>query len=121
LAALSDREIALEISALKAHVGEPNYPWWVGENLVLMTNGEYLIYAFRHGNNMGWPPHLFLARGSDGRWFYSSFHFCNGLIAACAPPPPGSIDEFAKRYGAYEFDGKSDECLKTTPYPKEKE
>ena len=28
--------------------------------------------------------------------------------------PPGSITEFATKYAAHEFDGKSDECLKKT-------
>lgn len=83
-----------------------------------MTNGQYLICAYRHGANEGWLHHLFLARGSDGRWFYSSFHFCNAFAMMRGHPPPGSIDDFTVRYGVHEFDGKSDVCLETTWPPK---
>jgi len=75
-----------------------------------MTNGEYLVYASRHGFNSGFVDHLFLAHGSDGRWYYSTYHFCNSMVGADVDPP-GSITEFASKYAAREFDGKSDVCL----------
>jgi len=37
-----------------------------------------------------------------------------GDPAKVAMAPPGSIAEFATRYSAREFDGRSDECLKET-------
>ena len=46
---------------------------------VLMTNGEHIIYECRHGANIYFPPHLFLGHCSDGRWLYSSYHFCNSM------------------------------------------
>jgi len=78
-----------------------------------MTNGEYIIYAFWHGANSGFVDHLFLGHCSDGRWLYSTYHFCNHMAGADADPP-GSINEFAATYSAREFDGKSDMCLKHT-------
>ena len=78
-----------------------------------MTNGEYIIYASRHGRNSGFD-HLFLGHGSDGRWLYSSYHFCNSMTMLNSDDDPGSITEFVKRYSAREFDGKSDECLQRT-------
>lgn len=47
-----------------------------------MTNDEYLAYGFRHGFNSGLVDHLFLAHGSDGRWYYSTYHFCNSMAGA---------------------------------------
>jgi len=91
----------------------------VGERVLLMTNDEYLVYASRHGFNSGFVDHLFLARGSDGRWYYSTYHFCNGMVAAMSDDPPGSIAEFARTYSAREFDGKSDVCLQHT-WPEKK-
>lgn len=87
---------------------------WRRDNVLWMTNGEYLIYAYRHGRNNGWVDHLFLAHSSDGRWLYSTYHFCNDMVMLLSDDPPGSILEFEARYAAKEFDGKSDECLKHT-------
>jgi len=72
-----------------------------------------VVYASRHGFNNGFVDHLFLAHGSDGRWYYSTYHFCNSMAAA-APDPPGSIQEFVSQYAVREFDGKSDVCLQHT-------
>jgi hypothetical protein len=87
---------------------------WTHEHVLLMTNGEFLVYAYRHGANNGFVDHLFLGHGSDGRWLYSTYHFCNSMNMVRRDAPPGSIAEFAKRYSARQFDGKSDECLQHT-------
>jgi hypothetical protein len=87
---------------------------WAHEHVLLMTNGESIIYEYRHGANTYFPPHLFLGHGSDGRWLYSSYHFCISMNMVRWDDPPGSIAEFAKKYSAREFDGKSDVCLKMT-------
>jgi hypothetical protein len=96
---------------------ESIYDRWTEEHVLRMTNGTYLLYKFRHGDNMGFVPHLFLAHGSDGRWFYSSYHFCGHMASVRGEHAPGSIDEFAQRYSVREFDGKSKECLNIT-WPK---
>ena len=87
---------------------------WTGDRLLMMTNGEYLVFESRHGFNSGYINHLFLARGSNGKWLYSTYHFCNSMVAILGDDPPGSIAEFSKRYSAREFDGKSDVCLEKT-------
>lgn len=116
IAALStnDKEIAKELAQLKANRGKEGQPSWTGERVLLMANDEYLVYASRHGLDSGFVDHLFLARGSDGRWYYSTYHFCNHMNMLLSDPPPRSIAEFASRYAAREFDGKSDACLQHT-------
>jgi hypothetical protein len=111
---MTNTDIRRELERLKKEgsAGAPRE--WVGEHVLLMTNGECLLCAFRHGFNNGSVEHLFLAHGSDGRWLYSTYHFCHGMAATGADDPPGSITEFAMRYSAREFDGKSDVCLQHT-------
>ena len=115
LVALSATNEAIhrELDELKAGPTADIHRGWTGDSVLLMTNGEYIIYAFRHGANSGFVDHLFLGHSSDGRWLYSTYHFCNHMAGADADPP-GSINEFATTYSAHEFDGKSDECLKHT-------
>ena len=111
---LTNEDMSRELEALKAARGAGEHQEWAGDRVLLMTNDEYLVYAFRHGFNSGFVDHLFLAHGSDGRWYYSTYHFCNRMAGARFEDPPGSIAEFASRYAAREFDGKSDVCLQHT-------
>jgi cell division protein FtsB len=113
---ITNEEILRELDDLKGGPTPSLDFGWTHENVLLMTNGEYIVYAHRHGANNGFVDHLFLGHGSDGRWLYSTFHFCNSMAAVQGDAPPGSIDEFAERYSARQFDGKSDECLQRT-YP----
>jgi hypothetical protein len=115
LAGLSatNEAISRELEELKATANITEYHRWAGDQVALMTNGEFIIYAFWHGSNSGFVDHLFLGHCSDGRWLYSTYHFCSHMAGA-EIDPPGSINEFAKMYSAREFDGKSDVCLKHT-------
>ena len=108
---MTNEVVVSEIDEMK-HL-TPNVDW-AHYHVLLMTNNEVLVYAFRHGYNNGFVDHLFLAHGSDGRWYYSTYHFCNSMAAVRGEDPPGSIAEFAKRYAVREFDGKSDICLQHT-------
>jgi hypothetical protein len=111
---ITNAEIHRELEELKGGP-KPNIDLgWVNGQVLLMTNSEYIIFAFWHGANSGFVDHLFLGHGSDGRWLYSTYHFCNMMAGVRGDDPPGSIAEFEKRYSVREFDGKSDECLKHT-------
>jgi hypothetical protein len=111
---ITNEEVRQELEALKAPSTNKTESGWADEHVLLMTNGECIVYEYYHGKNDYFPPHLFLGHCSDGRWLYSSYHFCNCMNMVRWEDPPGSIAEFAKRYSAREFDGKSDECLRTT-------
>jgi hypothetical protein len=110
---LTNEMIHTELEQIKHPTPNLNFGW-AHEHVILMTNGEYLVYGWWHGFNSGFVDHLFLAHGTDGKWYYSTFHFCNRLAVLGIDDPAGSIAEFAKRYSVREFDGKSDECLKHT-------
>lgn len=109
---VTNQMIRTEVDVLKVRTNAPYS--WIDNHVLLMTNGEFIIYEYRHGRNIYFPPHLFLGHCSDGRWLYSSYHFCNNLAMLGGDDPPGSIAEFEKKYSAREFDGKSDVCLKMT-------
>jgi hypothetical protein len=109
----TNAEIVSELDQLKHPTPSLDFGF-AHDHVILMTNGEYLVYFWRHGFNSGFVDHLFLARGTDGRWYYSTYHFCNSMVAISPDGPPASIAEFVKRYSVCEFDGKSDECLKHT-------
>jgi hypothetical protein len=114
---IDNEEIHAELGNLRTtqeKIGE--HKVWFHEKVMLMKNGEWLTFEFRHG-----PPHLFLAKTSDGRWLYSTYHFCTNMGMLMADDAPDSIDAFKERYFVREFDGKSDVCLETTWVYKEDE
>ncbi len=110
--------ISNEVAVLHAEAQTGSGDGWIGTNLVLMTNGEHLLYAHIDAKEERRISDLFIARGSDGKWYYSTFHFCIGMITLrgeiLGPSKRGSIREFASEYALLEFDGRSDECLKQT-------
>lgn len=110
--------ISNTITALRAEAEKNPDEGWLGTNLVLMTNGEYLVYSHIDAKQDRRIHDLFLARGSDGKWYYSTFHFCINMITLrmgfMGEGATGSIQEFTNAYALREFDGKSNECLKKT-------
>ncbi len=112
---LTNEVVQRELAELKAGPRpNPHFLSWTHDHVLLMTNGEYIVFEFRHGYNIGTVDHLFLGHCSDGRWLYSTYHFCSQMAAVQGDAPPGSITEFETKYAVHEFDGKSDECLKHT-------
>ena len=103
-----------ELAALRETSKSGDDRDWIGINALLMVNGEYLIYSDINSKEDGRIYDLFIARGSDGRWYYSTFHFCMNMVSARMEDPPGSIAAFAATFFAKEFDGCSDECLRKT-------
>ena len=111
---LTNEDVSRELNVMKDNRGVGEHQQWTSDRILLMTNDEYLVYASRHGFNNGFVDHLFLARGSDRRWYYSTYHFCHSMAGVIGEDPPGSIAEFSSRYAVREFDGKSDVCLEHT-------
>lgn len=85
-----------------------------------MTNGKWIAYASICRKSDFWIKDIFIGRGSDEKWYYSTYHFCNGMFAMMMDydmpqrPQPESIAAFAQRHALREFDGESNECLKKT-------
>jgi hypothetical protein len=90
---------------------------WLTDKFILMQNGEWLVYRSHCSKE---APHtvndIFLARGSDGNWYYSTFHFCVRMVALLGEQEtqPPNLAMFAHEYNLRRFDGRSDECLKET-------
>ena len=90
---------------------------WLSDRMILMKTGEWLVYR-SHCSKAS--PHqvsdIFLAKSSAGKWYYSTLHFCAGMIALVMmqKTQPNTLSEFVKEYNLREFDGRSDECLKAT-------
>jgi hypothetical protein len=90
---------------------------WLFDGLIVMTNGEWMVYRSICKKEDDRIEDIFLGRGSDGRWYYSTWHFCFDLQNLSIHGQPGSLTVFSNNYYLKEFDGHSDECLKDTKIP----
>lgn len=107
-----------EIETLKTNSSEESeWDRWISKDLILMTNGEWVVYRNICAKEEGRIPDLFLGRGSDGRWYYSTYHFCVRMfVLKTMMDQPENLAKFKQDCYLREFDGRSDECLlKTWP------
>lgn len=107
------RWLESEIRELKKQVATDAERWF-SESLILATNGDWLVCASQCHKQDSRIHDIFIGRASDGKWYYSTYHFCVGKLVLKMAEPPGSLNEFIQSYFLREFDGQSDECLKKT-------
>jgi hypothetical protein len=118
--------LASEIATLKAKAtkDQTDSDGWLSPHLILMTNGEWIVYANVCRKEDRHIHDLFLGRASDGKWYYSTFHFCIQMLVLkmgmIEEGGPGSVAKFAETYYLRAFDGHSDDCLHMTWPPKRK-
>ncbi len=114
--------LAAELASMRGATNSPiESDAWLSRNLIVMTNGDWVAYRNICRKQNFWIRDLFIGRGSDGHWYYSTYHFCINMfvLSGMGKGQPGSIAEFTKDYYARQFDGQSDECLKKT-WPRDK-
>lgn len=87
---------------------------WLSDRLIRMESGEWLAYASVCAKEPAGIADLFVARGSDGKWYYSTYHFCIGMLVLKWDNEPKNLAEFTTNYWLREFDGQSDVCLEKT-------
>lgn len=115
------REIAMLVneSAKKGNtiISKP----WLSDRMMLMKSGEWLVYRSHcHKEEPRNVQDICIAKGSNGKWYYSTCHFCVGMISLLGfqenqeEIQPKDLAWFLKNYQFKEFDGQSNECLKTT-------
>lgn len=89
---------------------------WIGEEMLAARNGEWIVFQSVAGKEQrpGIGRDLFIGRGSDGKWYYSSFHFCIRMESLRIEEQPDTLAQLVEGHWLVSFDGKSDECFKTT-------
>jgi len=111
--------VSNELVSLKARgtndIDDPG--GWLSPHLILMRNGDWLAYANVCQKQDHRIQDLFLGRGSDGRWYYSTYHFCIEMLVLRMDAQPADLAAFARTYYLRPFDGHSDECLRKTWSP----
>ena len=110
-----------EIAELKNEFGKqrPDHDsalYWMSPRLILMKNGDSMIYRSLCNKEDPLVHDIFIGRGSDGKWYYSTFHFCVGMCAleVIGARHPADLAGFVSAYSLREFDGQPEHCLERT-------
>lgn len=110
--------IANEIAALQAQpeegTGSPN--GWLSGHMILLRTGEWVVYSNICHKEDWRMDDLFIGKASDGKWYYSTFHFCIGMIVLPMMGRPKDLPSFKNERYLREFSGSAEEELgKTWP------
>lgn len=89
---------------------------WVGDELLVTKNGQWIVCqsVCSKDQDTSVGKDIFIGHGSDGNWYYSTFHFCVGKCVLQMESQPDTLTQLIDGYSLVPFDGKSDECLKVT-------
>ncbi|WP_035607145.1 hypothetical protein [Haloferula sp. BvORR071] len=115
------REAKTEIiSAVTADLGAKNPPPepadddWMNDKVIFCADGSWLAYRSRCHKQDPKVWDIFIAKASDGKWYYSTYHFCVGALVLAMDGQPESLAQFKEKYFLAEFDGQSDLALEKT-------
>jgi hypothetical protein len=118
-----ERSITTDAAALHADVARLTArattrpydpPSWIGRRVIVLRNGDWIAYASICSKQDPRIVDQFIGRGSDGKWYCSTYHFCTNMVGLAMDEPTPSLAEFVKLYALREFDGGSNECLSRT-------
>jgi len=92
---------------------------WISDHLILMANGDWIVYDNICTKSDWRIADIFIGHASDGKWYYSTFHFCIGAIVLRLQGRPADLATFVKEYYLSEFTGQATEILGVT-WPRSK-
>jgi hypothetical protein len=110
--------LAAQTAQLQARSATRPYANWIGDEVLLMKNGDWIIYQSLSEKNPPHLPDLFIGLGSNGRWYYSSFRFGpDNANLRGEGTQPDSLLQFADGYSLRPFTPPSNDCLQSTWSP----
>jgi hypothetical protein len=89
----------------------PEY-YWMREDIIVMADKSWIVYRAVASKQDKRIDDIFIGRASNGKWYFTTFHFCRGMITlrqAFGQAP--DLAAFIRAYSLEEFDGRSDKAL----------
>lgn len=71
---------------------------WITPDVLYFKNGDWLVYRSRCSKEDWKVRDTFIAKGSDGKWYQSNYHFCIRLFALRMHGQSPDLPTFAERY-----------------------
>lgn len=108
--------VAAQIEMIRARhsPSQGEHRYFSSPDMILMKNGEWIACASICRKQDWRIDDIFIGRGSDGKWYYSTYHFCIDMMNLTMYHERPSLQDFAQIYFLREFDGQSNDCLQAT-------
>lgn len=87
---------------------------WLTADAIVCRDASWLAYRGQCHKQDPRIYDIFIARASDGNWYYSDYHFCKEMMLLESDGQPESLEQFVKAYNLVQFDGSSDDALRPT-------
>jgi hypothetical protein len=87
-------------------------PGWITADTIVCKDSSWLAYRAQCHKVDPKVHDVFIAKASDGTWYYSDYHFCIDMLMLEVQPK--SLVDFEYRYFMVKFDKGSDEALDPT-------
>lgn len=111
----SDRDwVNTQVAVVQKQISTGTQGAWVGEHVVVMRDGQWVVFRNECNHWHQLLGDIFIGKASNGRWYYSSYHFCCQMIVPKMDDQPADLSTFARNYFLREFDGNSDEAISKT-------
>jgi hypothetical protein len=110
--------IAAQTARLQAATATRPFAHWIADEFLLMKNGDWIICQSVSRKEPDHIQDLFIGLGSNGQWYYSTFHFdIDKAALQIEGTQPASLLQFADAYSLRPFDGHSNDSLQSTWTP----
>lgn len=106
-------DIKSQVARLDPETELQKTEWW-DDTFIRFYDGSWIAYRAQCHKVDPKVYDLFIGRASDGNWYYSTFHFCIGMLALRDHDQMESIHHFISEYALESFDGSSDQALLPT-------
>jgi len=106
-------DIKIQVERLDPNKTFEGGAWW-DDSFMRFEDGSWIAYRAQCHKVDPKVYDIFIGKGSNGSWYYSTFHFCIGMFMLEGEEQIESLDEFISTYSLKKFDGVSDQALLPT-------
>lgn len=105
--------IGLQVERLDPNKKIEGGDWW-DESFIRFADGSWIAYRAQCHKVDPNVYDIFIGKGSDGAWYYTTYHFCIGMMMLQGEDQMESLESFITKYALEKFDGASDQALLPT-------
>ena len=107
--------IASQISTLHTQpIEDMSQSGWMTNNLIVLKSEEWLIFTNACQKEDWRLQDMFIGKASDGKWYYTTYHFCIGMKVLPVMGQPENMQAFKTKYFVRWFNGAQEAVLTKT-------
>ena len=91
--------ISSQISTLRTQpLEDMSRSGWMTNNLLILKSGEWIVFTNACQKEDWRLQDMFIGKASDGKWYYTTYHFCIGMKVLPVMGQPEEMKFFQTNY-----------------------